>query len=103
MNDYQRIFGRISPPDAVKDLGTGNVGLGNVLTNILTLIYILAGIAFLFMIVFAAFQLITSGGDKEKVGAARSRITYAVIGIIILALAFVAAQVLGSITGLTFF
>lgn len=98
-----QVFGKVNPPDFIRNLGKGSVGIGNVLSNIITLIYIISGIVFLFMVVIGAFQWIISGGDKDKVAGARARITQAVIGIVLLALAFLIIGVIGQITGFKFF
>ena len=77
--------------------------IGTLLSNILTIVFVLAAIVVLFMLIIGAFQWITSGGDKEAVAGARNRLTFAIIGITILALAFVMIRVLGQITGFEFF
>lgn len=99
----QRVFGRILPPDSIINLGFGAAGISQVLTNVVQLIFIFASIIFLFMIIISAVQWITSGGDKEAVAKARGRITWAIIGITVLALAFVIAKLVGQITGFEFF
>lgn len=74
--------------------------VGTVLSNGLTIIFIVAALAVLFMLIWGAFQWITSGGDKEKVGAARGRITNALIGLAVLALAFLITVVVGRIVSI---
>lgn len=78
----------------------GDVGsIGNVISNIITIIIIVAVIAVLFMLVFGAFEWITSGGDKDAVAKARGRIINALIGLVVIALAFLLVSVMGSIVG----
>lgn len=73
--------------------------LGNFINNILILAFGIAILVVLFMLVWGAFEWITSGGEKDAVGEARRRIINALIGLAILsvtfALARVAAQFLG--------
>jgi hypothetical protein len=45
------------------------------------------GIIAVIMIVYGGFRYITSGGDATKVTSARNTILYAIIGLIIVALA----------------
>lgn len=97
------IFGRVEPPKAVENIGFGAFGISNVLNNIITLIFVISGIVFVFMILVSAFQWIISGGDKEKLAAARGRLINAIIGIALLALAFLIIGVVGQITGFKFF
>ncbi len=73
------------------------VGVGTVLTNALTIIFVAAALAVLFYLILGAFSWITSGGDKEKVGGARKTIINALVGLAILALAFLIVVVVGQI------
>ncbi len=73
--------------------------LAGVLTNILTIVFVVAAIIVLFMLIAGAFQWITSGGDKEAVAKARGRITHALIGLVILALAYLILRVVGQLVG----
>ncbi|MDD2822583.1 MAG: hypothetical protein PHQ59_00745 [Candidatus Daviesbacteria bacterium] len=96
------VIGTITPPPGIKDLvdkgGAG--GINSVLTSSIILIYQVAIVLFVFMIVFGALQWIISGGEKEKIAAAQGRITNAVIGLVILGLAWVIVSVLGNFTGI---
>lgn len=98
-----RAIGKIQAPEFIRNLGFGAAGLSNVLSNIIQIIYVVAAIMFVFMVVISAFQWIISGGDKEKISQARGRLTNAVIGIFLLAMAFVIIRVVGQITGFEFF
>jgi len=97
------VIGTVTTPSFISKFGFGTFGLNNFLDNLIGLIYWIAGVLFVFMIIFGAFQWITSGGDKESVGKARGRITHAIIGIALLGLAFVIIRVLGHILGLSLF
>ena len=70
---------------------------GRVLSNALTIIFVVAALLVLFFLIIGAFQWITSGGDKEKVGKARGTIINALIGLAILALAFLIVRVVGQL------
>lgn len=75
----------VNPPDAFAKGGLSNLEgyLGNVLT-----IFLLAG-AFLMVIyiVWAGLQWISSSGDKQKLASARGRLTWAIVGFIIMMVA----------------
>lgn len=101
--DISTIFGEILPPQAIQNFGFGSLGISKFLSNLIVLIYSIATIVFIFMLIWGAFEWLTSGGDKEKVAAARARLTYAIIGIILFAVAFAVIRVLGAFTGFTFF
>lgn len=100
-------FGKIQPPEPLKKLlGTDQTGTGAIsrfLSNTVTLIYSVAAVVLVFMFIWAAFEWMTSGGEKEKVASARNKIIYAIIGIILFALAFAILRVVGTFTGFTFF
>lgn len=99
----QSIFGQIVPPDPVAAIGRGGEGIGNLLSRLIELLYIVAGIVFVVMILIGAFQWIVSGGDKDALSKARSRVVHAIAGITLLALAFVIIKLVGQITGFEFF
>lgn len=73
--------------------------LNTVISNVLKIVFAIAALAVLFMLVIGSFQWITSGGDKEAVGKARGRITNALIGLAILALAVFIVTIVARILG----
>lgn len=77
----------------------GFKSLGNAISNLITIALAIAIIVVLVMLIQGAFEWIVSGGDKESVGKARSRIVNAIIGLIVLAVAFALARVSGQIAG----
>lgn len=97
------IFGQINPPAALTNFGFGARGISNFLSNGVILIYSIATIVLIFMILWGAFEWLTSGGDKEKLSSAQKRIINAIIGIILFAVAFAVIRVLGVFTGFRFF
>jgi len=58
--------------------------LSTILTNLVTLTFIVGSVIFFFMLVSGAIQWIASGGDKQGLEAAKGRISNAIIGIVIL-------------------
>lgn len=105
--DIKDIFGTISPPPALtgflqKD-PTGAGAISQFLSNFVTLLFSIAAIVLIFMILWSAFEWLTSGGDKEKLSAAQKRLINAFIGIILFATAFAIIKVVGQFTGFTLF
>lgn len=74
-------------------------------TTIITVLLFVAGAVALFFIITAGLQIVTSGGDEKKLSAAKDRLTYAIIGIAVVALAFIIVgfvqKFLGSTIGIT--
>lgn len=62
-------------------------GFNDVLARIINIISVIIGVVAVIMIIFGGFRYITSGGASEKVTAAKNTIMYAIIGLIIVALA----------------
>lgn len=61
--------------------------LNNLIENIVNIISIIIGIIAVIMIIVGGFKFITSGGDSAKVVSARNTVLYAIVGLIIVALA----------------
>lgn len=55
--------------------------------NIVDLISVIVGIIAVFMIIIGGLRYITSGGDSGKVSSAKNTIIYAIVGLIVVALA----------------
>ena len=63
--------------------------IGEVVTAVLNLfIFPLSGILLFIMIVMSGFNMLFSGGDPKKLAAAKSRLTYAIFGFVLLAASF---------------
>lgn len=71
--------------------------LSTIISNVLTIIFSVAALMVLVMLIQGAFNWITSGGDKEKIGKSRDRIINALIGLALLALAFLIVRVVGAL------
>jgi hypothetical protein len=76
-------------------------GLNNVITNVVNVLSLIVGIIAVIMIVIGGFRYITSGGDSGNVSGAKNTILYAIVGLVIVALAqFIVRFVLSQSTGL---
>jgi len=85
-------------PDGTCTLSSGGStsDFQSLLTSIVNIISVIVGVVAVIMIIFGGFRYITSGGDSGKVGTAKNTILYALIGLIIVALAqFIVRFVLG--------
>lgn len=61
--------------------------LEDVIKTIVNILTILVGIIAVIMIIVSGFRYITSGGDAQKITSAKNTLVYAIIGLIIVALA----------------
>lgn len=88
------VFDTIKSP-VTGPIGYGKTGIMNIIGKVIQMFYIVAGIGAVFMFLWSGLQLVISGGDKEALGTARKRITWAIIGLVVLALTFPILKVLG--------
>lgn len=79
--------------------GTGFKDLGDAITKVLPLLFGLAGILLLIYLILGGFGIMTSRGDPKALEAARAKITYAIVGFILIFAAFWLVQILGITTG----
>lgn len=68
--------------------GAGRVGL-------MTYVFAISGLILLFMIVASGYTLLTSAGNPDAIGKAKSRLTAAVTGFLIVFAAFWIYQLVG--------
>lgn len=90
----------VQPPERGINVQTD---VGTIISNGISIIFVVAILAVLFMLVTGGFNWIMSGGDKDAIGKARARILNALIGLVILAVAFVLARVAGQIVNIDVF
>ncbi len=75
----------------------GTTTLKTVGSKIVNIFSLIIGIVAIIMIIYGGFRYITSGGDTGRVGNAKNTLIYAILGLIIVALAqFLVRYVLSS-------
>lgn len=62
-------------------------GLKQLAADVVNIFSIIVGIVAVIMIIYGGFRYITSGGDSGNVGNAKNTLIYAIVGLIIVALA----------------
>lgn len=88
------------PVTAPSQVPTGGIEtVGKMIQVGLSLLFITTVLLSLFFIITAGIFWITSGGDKEKLSKARSRITYALIGLVVAFSAFFIVNAVGGFVG----
>lgn len=76
-------------------------GIGEIITSLLTYLFPLAGILMLLYFLYGGFHLMVSRGDPKAVAEARGKITNAVIGFVIIFLAYWIVQIIAQVLGLS--
>jgi cbb3-type cytochrome oxidase subunit 3 len=69
--------------------------IGGIISALITFILIAASIIFFFMLVIGGIRWILSGGDKGQTESARSQITAALIGLVIVFAAWAISNIIG--------
>jgi vacuolar-type H+-ATPase subunit I/STV1 len=95
---------KINPTEGCNDTDiSGSAEKLNVLIkNIINIFSVVVGIVAVIMIIVGGFRYITSGGDSGNVTGAKNTILYAIVGLVIVALAqFIVKFVLNKSTALT--
>lgn len=88
------------------EVGTGEFegvatlkGLEAVFNNVISVVLALAGIVLFIMLLSGGFKYITSGGDPKGIEGAKKTLTYAIGGMILLAMAFLILRFIQEFTG----
>ncbi len=77
----------------------GSVTISSLVTKAFPYIFAIAGIGLLLMIIAAGFTLMTSAGDAKKMESGKNRLTYAIVGFLVIFTAFWIVQLLGTMFG----
>ena len=72
-----------------------------IFSNILTIFVSLAVLALFVMLIIGGFKYLTSAGDPKAAGSARQTMTYAIAGIVLMALAYLIFKLIETFTGVT--
>lgn len=107
MEISSRLLAQLKNPVLPGPLGSGsytNSGtvVGTLLSNIISVLFLIAFIIGLFFLITGGFYWITSGGDKGNLENARNRIIHAILGIIITAAVWAVTDTIGKFLGLDF-
>ncbi|OGK63086.1 hypothetical protein A2334_00420 [Candidatus Roizmanbacteria bacterium RIFOXYB2_FULL_38_10] len=100
-NDVRQIFGTVNAPPGSSFVGNDPVqGVGNLITFFIQISLFVGGIATLIYLLWGAFDWIMSEGQKEKLQKAQSKMMNAVIGLLMIVVAFtIFSFVMGTVLG----
>ncbi len=74
-------------------------GFEGLFANVLNAVLGLAGIVLFIMLIIGGFKYITSGGDPKAAAAARMTLTHAIMGIVLVASAYLILVIIQEFTG----
>ncbi len=86
-----------SPIPQPSGLNPSFIDLGSFLTPLLNIIFYGAAFLAFYWLVWGALQYILARGNKENLAKARARITWAIIGLMVIMLAFFIAKFVSEI------
>jgi len=76
--------------------------LASVISRIIGIMTIVAGIWFIFQFIIGAYGYMTAGGDQQKMANATKKITSALIGLVVIVTAYAIMSLLGELLGFNF-
>lgn len=82
------IFTNIAQTLSSQDVNIPNGSADQVLQASLNIAYLVGGIIAVIVIIIAGFTLVTNGGEPEAIKKAKNMILYAVIGLVVIMVAF---------------
>jgi len=85
------------------DITKANLTIGDIISAILPYIFAIAGLILFVFLIMGGFELLTSAGNPESAKKAQEKITSALVGFIIIFLAYWLAQALEIIFGIQIF
>ena len=105
----EKVFAQICNPALPAQLGgcgggsvnQGGQVVGGLISGIVGLLFIVGFILTLLYLITGGIQWITSQGDKAALESARSKITNALIGLVIVASAYAIFKLVGNFFGIT--
>lgn len=72
----------------------------DIINKIIPILISAASIILFIMLVLGGFQFLTSGGNAEKVKLARGKLTYALVGFVLLIISYIIVKLISQIFGI---
>lgn len=94
----ESVFGTIKPPAGVEKYNAaGGIGILAFLSQVIQLVFVVAGLWVMYNVISAGFTYLTSQGDSKAHEKVKNQITYSLIGLIIIVSSFGFAALIGQI------
>ncbi len=94
------IIGSNPGPSGLEQAFKGTLTIGRIVSRLVQFVFIFAGIGLLLMLIAGGFDFLTSGGDTKKLDQGKQRITNAIVGFLLIFVAFWLTQIIGRMFGL---
>lgn len=80
-------------------VGTNYSSIASFLNLLIPIIFILAGLIFLFLLIGGGFSIVASGGNAKSVESGKNQIMSAIIGFLVIFAAYWIIQIIEKFTG----
>lgn len=89
-----------TPIEAPAGVPTGDIDTGEKIINLgFNLLFVVGVIITISLVIYSGIQWTLSGGDKEKIASARGRLTFAIIGFVVIITAFAIVKIVLMLLG----
>ena len=92
----------LGPFGNISDGSTGLVSLTKIISAVIGMLTVVAGIWFLVQFLLGGFSWISAGGDKAKLQGSRDKLTNAFIGLIVVVASYSILALAGTFFGIDF-
>ena len=82
------------------DLASSTSAVEKLISNVLVVLTVVAGIAFVLYFLLGGLTWITAGGDKGKIDTAKAKMTNGAIGMIVIAVSYAITYIVGKALGI---
>jgi hypothetical protein len=93
-------LGSVYQPGNAAVSGGATITLSTLVNPLIANVLIISGVVAFFVIFLAGFNYITAGGDKGKTEQAQQMLNYGVLGIIVVAVAYLITNLIGTQLGI---
>ena len=103
MSLIPQVYAATSTIGVAQPAGIKITDIGNLISSLISVVFIIAGILTFAFLVIGGIEWLTSGGDKTKTEQARNRITAALVGLAIIAASWALMQLSSYFFGIDVF
>jgi uncharacterized membrane protein len=81
------------------EIGAAAGAFANIISRIIGVLTIVAGLWFIFSFIIGAYGFLTAGGDTKKIEEATKKITSAIVGLVVVVAAYALISLIGGLLG----
>lgn len=100
MTFFSTVLAQVTNPIVKNSTDDGVTYISNFITQMVSIIFVVGSVAFMFMFLLGGIKWITAGGDKGQLENARSQVTQAITGLIVLFGVYAIARLMNTIFGI---